>query len=153
MPTPWIAPDEMIYGLLGQSLYRTGTWRSSAARRRITARSSRSWPVVRSALGDLAAGYSVLKVVQALVISLAAVPVYFWARSLVPRRWALVAAALTLALPGLAYSGLVMSEVEFYPVLVLAAWAMAATLASPTRRHGLLRSVRSCSRSRPGHRR
>ena len=24
MPTPWIAPDEMIYGLLGQGLYRTG---------------------------------------------------------------------------------------------------------------------------------
>ena len=72
------------------------------------------------------------------MISLAAVPVYFWARSVVPRRWALVAAALTLALPGLAYSGLVMSEVEFYPALVLAAWAMAAAIASPTRRHGLL---------------
>ena len=24
MPTPWIAPDEMIYGLLGQGLYRDG---------------------------------------------------------------------------------------------------------------------------------
>ena len=89
-------------------------------------------------VSDLAGGYSVLKVLQALVISLAAVPVYFWARSVVPRRWALVAAALTLALPGLAYSGLVMSEVEFYPALVLAAWAMAAAIASPTRRHGLL---------------
>ena len=48
-------------------------------------------------------------------------------------RWALVAAALTLALPGLAYSGLVMTEVVFYPVFVLAAWATAAALASPTR--------------------
>ena len=40
---------------------------------------------------------------------------------------------MTLALPGLAYSGLVMSEVVFYPVLALAAWAMAAALESPTR--------------------
>ena len=138
MPTPWIAPDEMIYGLLGQSLYRTG---HLAILGGPTPYYSAVVPLVAGlplSVSDLAGGYSVLKVVQALVISLAAVPVYFWARSVVPRRWALVAAALTLALPGLAYSGLVMSEVEFYPALVLAAWAMAAAIASPTRRHGLL---------------
>ena len=66
-------------------------------------------------------------------MSLAAVPVFLWGRSLMAARWALVAAALTLALPGLAYSGLVMTEVVFYPVFVLAAWATAAALASPTR--------------------
>src|SRR2546430_13472755 len=33
-------------------------------------------------LGDLDAGYTVLKAVQALVMSLAAVPVYLWGRSL-----------------------------------------------------------------------
>ena len=51
-------------------------------------------------------------------MSLAAVPVYLWARTLVPRRSALTAAALTLATPVLAYSGLVMTEVLFYPLLV-----------------------------------
>ena len=66
-------------------------------------------------------------------MSLAAVPVFLWGRSLMAPRWALVAAALTLALPGLAYSGLVMTEVVFYPVFVLAAWATAAALVSPTR--------------------
>jgi hypothetical protein len=65
-------------------------------------------------------------------MSLAAVPVYLWGRSLMAKRWALIAAALTLALPGLAYSGLVMSEVAFYPIVVLAAWAAARTLESPT---------------------
>ena len=39
----------------------------------------------------------------------------------------------TLALPGLAYSGLVMSEVAFYPVIVAAVWAAARALESPTR--------------------
>ena len=66
-------------------------------------------------------------------MSLAAVPVFLWGRSLMATRWALVAAALTLALPGLAYSGLVMTEAVFYPVFVLAAWATAAALVSPTR--------------------
>ena len=65
-------------------------------------------------------------------MSLAAVPVFLWARSLVPARSALLAAALTVAVPGLAYSGLVMTEVLFYPLLVLAAWAAAEALVRRT---------------------
>ena len=81
MPTPWIAPDEMIYGLLGQSLYRTG---HLAILGGPTPYYSAVVPLLAGvplSVSDLAGGYSVLKVVQALVISLAAVPVYFWARS------------------------------------------------------------------------
>jgi hypothetical protein len=72
-------------------------------------------------------------------VSLTAVPVYLWGRSFVSARWALVAAALALAIPDLAYSGLILTDVALYPVLVLAAWAMAATLVRPTfARQGLL---------------
>jgi asparagine N-glycosylation enzyme membrane subunit Stt3 len=67
-------------------------------------------------------------------MSLTAVPVYLWTRSLARPAWALVAAALTVAVPGLAYSGLVMTEVAFYPALVLAAWALARALERPTLR-------------------
>src|SRR5439155_1451281 len=75
----------------------------------------------------------------AVGMSLAAGPVYLWGRSLVSRRSALVAAALTVAAPGLTYSGLVMTEVLFYPLLVLAAWAAAEAIARPTlRTQGLL---------------
>jgi hypothetical protein len=42
-------------------------------------------------------------------MSLAAVPVYLWGRTLVSRRAAFAAAALTVATPVLAYSGLVMT--------------------------------------------
>src|SRR5205085_6674800 len=77
-------------------------------------------------------GYTLLKLLQALVMSLAAMPVYAWARPLAGRAWALVAAALTLALPALAYSGLIMSEVEFLPVSALAGWAFSTALARPT---------------------
>jgi hypothetical protein len=66
-------------------------------------------------------------------MSLTAVPVYLWGRRLAGERWALVAAALTLLLPGLLYAGLVMTEVVFLPVAVLAAWAMARALEEPTR--------------------
>ena len=65
-------------------------------------------------------------------MSLAAVPVYLWGRSLVSARLALLPAALTLLLPGLVYSGLVMSEVLFYPVFVVAAWAMARAIERPS---------------------
>ena len=132
VPVPWIAPDEMVYGLLGRSLYRAGTLSILGGP---TPFYSALVPVLVGAplsLGDLGFGYGVLKVVQALVMSLTAVPVYVWGRSLVGSRWALVASALTLAVPVLVYSGLVMTEVLFYPVLVVAAWAMASALERPS---------------------
>ena len=80
----------------------------------------------------LDSGTTCCRSLQALAMSLAAVPVFLWARSLVPARSALLAAALAVAVPGLAYSGLVMTEVLFYPLLVLAAWAAAEALARRT---------------------
>ena len=50
-------------------------------------------------------------------------------------------------MPGLAYSGLVMTEVLFYPLLVLAAWAAAEALVRRTWQAQLLAVARS-SRSR-----
>src|SRR5919199_744026 len=84
------------------------------------------------ALGNLQLGYTLLKALQALVMSLTAVPVFLWARSLVRPRYALVAALLTLAVPGLAFAGFVMTEVAFYPVICVVAWAMARALERPT---------------------
>ena len=136
---PWISPDETVYSLLGQSLYRDGTLS-------ILGEPTAFYSLVVPALvgpflsfHDLALGYAILKPFQAFVMSLAAVPVYCWARSVVSRGWALAAAALTVAVPGLVYSGLVMSEVAFYPILTLAAWAIARAIAEPTpRRQAIL---------------
>ena len=133
VPTPWIAPDEEIYGLLGRGLYRDG---ALAILGGPTPYYSAVVPAVVGlplSLGDLVLGHSLLKALQALVMSLAAVPVFLWGRSFMSARRAFVAAVLTVALPGLAYSGLVMTEVVFYPVFVLAGWAAAAALVSPTR--------------------
>ena len=138
VPTPWINGDETIYAELGRSLWHTGHFRILGAPTRFY---TLVYPALVGgplSLGDPQLGYTLLKWLQALVMSLAAIPVYLWGRSLVSRGWALVAAGLALAIPGLAYSGLVMTEVAFYPVFVLAAWAMARSLERPSVANQLL---------------
>jgi hypothetical protein len=128
----WIAPDEMIYASLGQSLWEDGAMRIFGGP---TGFYSLVYPALAGlplVLFGLEDGYVVLKALQALVMSLTAVPVYLWTRRMASQGWALVAAALSLAVPGLLYAGLIMTEVAFYPALVLAAWATAAALERPT---------------------
>jgi hypothetical protein len=138
IPTPWIAPDEMIYGIVGRTLYSSG-------RLAIENADSDFYSLVYPALigGPLAwlspqRGYEVAKALGAVSMSLAAVPSYLWARSVVSKRAAVLVAALTLALPAFAYSGLLMTETVFYPVLVLVCWIAALTLVEPTPRNQLL---------------
>ncbi len=142
VPTPWIAPDEMLYALLGRDLWEHG---SLSVLRGDTPFYSLVYPALAGlplSVGRVDAGYAALKAIQAVLMSLAAVPVYLWGRTFVRPWWAVAAAALTLTVPGLAYAGLVMTEVAFFPVLVLAAWATAAAIREPTlRRQALLGAV------------
>jgi hypothetical protein len=134
----WIVPDEMIWGALGRGLWEEGTLRLFGGTQQIFGVVYPALVGGPLALWGLGAGYDALKVIQPLVMSATAVPVFLWARRLASPAWALVAAALTLALPGLLYSGLIMSETVFYPAIVLAAWATAAALEEPTRRRQAL---------------
>ncbi|MGH3049028.1 MAG: hypothetical protein ACRDLK_02640, partial [Gaiellaceae bacterium] len=71
------------------------------------------------------AGYRATQTIESVLMSLAAVPVYYIARRLdLPSRWALAAAGLSLAIPALVYSSFVLSEPVAYP-LALAAVAAA----------------------------
>jgi hypothetical protein len=138
VPVPWIAPDEMVYGMLGRSLWLHGSLSILGGPTPYYSLLTPLFAGLPLAAFGLGWGYDLLQGLQALVMSLAAVPVFLWARTFVPRRSALVAAALTLATPVLAYSGLVMTEVLFYPLLVTAAWAGAAAIARPTRNNQIL---------------
>ncbi len=138
VPTPWIAPDEMIYGILGRTLYSTGRLAVGNAH-------SDFYSLVYPALigGPLAwlspqTGYQVAKALGAVSMSLAAVPAYFWARWVVSRRAAVLVAALTIALPSLAYTGLLMTETVFYPLLVVVSWVAARVIVGPTTRNQIL---------------
>ena len=116
----WIMPDEAIY-----------------ARRALELWHHASLPLVNGQgagygiLYPLVAGlplthsYGLLKLVQAFLVSLAAVPVFLYGRRLMPPGYALLAAALTVASPLLLYSGLVMTEVLYYPVAAAALLAVA----------------------------
>ncbi len=84
------------------------------------------------AFGSIARGYASLKLLQALVVSLSAVPVFFFGRRLMPSGYALLAATLTVASPLLLYSGLVMTEVLFYPVAAFALLAVTRAVAAAT---------------------
>lgn len=132
VPGPWFTPDEIVYGELGRSLYGLGRFEILGATPDFYGLVYPALVGLPLSLSDRELGYELLKALQAVVMSLAAVPVYLWGRSLMRRRWALTAAVLSLALPALAFSGFVMTEVAFYPVLTLAAWAMAAALVRPT---------------------
>ncbi len=73
-----------------------------------------------------------MQALGALLMSATALVVYLWGRGPLGEWWAVAAAGLTLAVPDLAYSGLVMSEVAIYPVATLALWAIASALARPS---------------------
>ena len=134
----WIMPDEAIYGERALGFWRTG---HLSVVRGAGAGYSVLYPVLAGAplsIGTPATGYALLKVVQALVVSLTAVPVFLYARRAMPGRWALVAAALSLASPTLLYAGFVMTEVLFYPLAAWALLAIARAVATESRRDQLV---------------
>ena len=136
--TPWIYSDEITYSELGRNLYLDG---HLAFLGRPIGFLSLLYPAFVGpllTLGDVGVAYALLKGLQAVAMSLTAVPVYLWSRRLVSPRWALAASLLTLALPGLAYAGVIMSEVVFVPVMTVAAWTMAAAVARPSLRSQML---------------
>ena len=128
----------MIYSLSGFSLYHSGHLDILGGPTPYYSFLMPAFAGLPLSVGSFNFGYGLLKVLQALTMSMAALPVYLWARSLVSARWALTAVALTLAVPGLAYSGLIMTEVLFYPLLTLWAWATARAIARPVLRNQAL---------------
>jgi hypothetical protein len=127
-------PDEAIYARRAEQLWNEGPWPLLHGAR---AGYGLLYPAVAGlplAVGDFSTGYASLKLLQALVVSLAAVPVALWARRLMPPPWPLVAAALTVASPLLLYSGLVMTEVLLYPVMAVALVAVARAVETATAR-------------------
>jgi hypothetical protein len=75
--------------------------------------------------------YAAAKALNAVLMTLAAVPVFLWARRLVPRRLALLTAGLVLLLPSLLYSGMLVTENAFFPAFVAALYVIALVLERP----------------------
>jgi hypothetical protein len=130
----WIMPDEAIYGVRALGFWEHG-------RLPLFGQSGAGYSVLYPVLaggplsaGSLGTGYALLKPVQALVMSLAAVPVYAFARRHAGMLPSLLAAALTLAAPIVLFSGYVMTEVLYYPLATAALFAIVRAVESASYR-------------------
>jgi hypothetical protein len=122
-PGPWIFVDELIYSSLGRTSLSGFTIRGV----HISGYGS-VYPLLLSPayylFDNLVLANQAVKVTNAFVMSLAAIPVYFAARTLMRRRWSLAAAALAVLVPGMSYTSVVMTENAFYPVFATAVMCM-----------------------------
>lgn len=136
---PWIFVDELIYSELAKSFGAGG---------RFLLRDESSpgygfiYPILVApawaAFSAIPDAYAAAKGINALVMSLAAIPAYLLARRVLGKGWALLAAALTVAVPSMLYTGVLMTENVFYPLFLLAALSLVAYLDSPRWWRGLL---------------
>ncbi|MFL5964853.1 MAG: glycosyltransferase family 39 protein [Gaiellaceae bacterium] len=121
----WIMPDEAIYGERALALWRDGqlpVLRGEGAGYGLLYPALAGLPL---SVGQLATGYGSLKLLQALTMSLVAVPIFFYGRRQMRPAYALIAGALAVVSPLLLYSGFLMTEVLIYPLGALALLAAA----------------------------
>jgi hypothetical protein len=88
--------------------------------------------------GSMETTYFLAKAINSVVMSLAAIPMFFWARRLAGPAWALVATALLLLIPGFNYTGMLMTENAFLTAFLFATFAIASSLERPTALRQLL---------------
>ena len=115
---PWIVVDELIYSELARGLAAGDGF---AIRGVATHGYGLVYPLVIAPayllFDSLPHAYAAVKTINAVAMSLAALPAYFLARRVLPVGLSLFAAVLAVALPSLLYAGEVMTENAFYPDL------------------------------------
>jgi hypothetical protein len=130
--TPWILVDEFLYSEQAKSFAASGHYSIRGAGGTIV---SYLYPALISPAwfaGSMSTTYGLAKAINAVLMTLAAIPVYLWGIRLAPRRYILVAVALTLLLPSFFYSGELMTENAFFPAFVTGALTIAFALERPT---------------------
>jgi hypothetical protein len=133
VPSSWILPDEIVYSELAKSI-------AQGNRPAIRDVSVFGWGEVYPTLiapawalfDDPVLAYHAALAISALVMSLVAVPAYLLARMFVSRRASFLVATLTVLVPSMSYTGVVMTENAFYPVFLLAVLLIAKAVRRPT---------------------
>jgi hypothetical protein len=134
-PAPWVFPDEWIYSDLARNLASSGHFEVWGVH----------WPVrtfgpiypivlapIYGASDSIAHAYLAVKALNAVAMSLAAVPAYLIARRVVSARGALFVGFLSLLVPAMVYTGKVMTENLAYPVCLAALLAIVRVFERPT---------------------
>jgi hypothetical protein len=139
LPAPWIVPDELIYSEIAKSL---GSGSFPAIREESTLGYGVLYPLLIAPawalFDDSARAHDAAKVINAVVLSLTAFPVFFLARRYVMRPAAFAVSVLSVLVPSMLYAGTLLTEVALYPAFALALLGIAAALRRPTARNQLL---------------
>jgi len=133
VPGPWVLPDEVVYSEIAKSVAR-------GDRPSIRGVPEFGWGEVYPTLispawilfSDQFSAYHAALAINALLMSSAAIPAYLLARMFVDRRLSLVVGAMTVLVPSMAYTNLVVTENAFYPAFLLGVLLVARSLRHPT---------------------
>jgi len=131
MPAPWIMADEITYSELAKSFADSHRMLYHGHPRTFQT----IYPVFVSPawLADpIPTAYGIAKGLNALLMTLAAIPFWFWARRLMPGAHAFVALVLFLLLPAFVYTNEIMTENLAFPAVLLALFTIALALERPT---------------------
>ncbi len=131
IPVPFIFGDELLHGELARGIEEHGAYVVRGHRVTI----SFLYPLVLAPAWlahSTESVYGAMKTVNAVLMSLAAVPVYIWGRRFLSAWGALAAAALTLLLPGLVLTGTLMTENAFLPAFLVGLLAVGYCVEGPT---------------------
>jgi hypothetical protein len=133
-PAPWIFSDELHYWEPAKAFAYTGRF----AIREVpgTGGFGFLYPVLIAPafvlFERLPDAYDAVKAINSLLMSLTVFPVYLLARRLAGRGLAIAAAALSVAVPALTYTGNLMVENAFYPLTALWLLALVRALERPS---------------------
>jgi len=130
--TPWIAPDEMVYGMIGEGLWTHGTLTLRSLPSPYYSLLTPALVGVPLAAFDLDTGIQWARLLQSLAMSLVAVPTFAWTRRVATTGWAIAAAALVLTTPALHYAGFLMTEPLTLTVVTAALYMLARAIAEPS---------------------
>ena len=133
MPSTWVLPDELVYSDLARSIAEGGR---PAVRDVPVFGWGEVYPAVIAPVWvlveDRYVAYHVTLALNAVLMSLAAIPAYFLARLVVSRGSSLLVATMTVVVPSLSYTDAVLTENAFYPLFLTAVLAIAHAVRRPS---------------------
>src|SRR5919204_1166075 len=101
---PWIQEDELQYAEMAKSFAATGEYLFRGQPHHVMT----IYPALIAPAwwtGSMTTTYALAKAFNVVLMTLAAVPLYLWARRLVSPAYAVLAVVLLLAMPGFVYTG------------------------------------------------
>ena len=135
--SPWIMVDEIVWSDMARSFAATGHFLIRGAH----AHYGFVYPLLLSPayaiFGSVSEAYRWARVIDAFAISSVVFPAYLLARRMVRKPSALAVAALSVAVPSMAYAGTIMTENVFYPIFAWLAFVLVRMLERPTLRRQL----------------